>query len=212
MITKQQYESVVERSVRMLERAGIVITPEERTRLEVADFGLGELEKTGLEILTYVNTERACAKELIMFPHQTCPEHWHPTVGSKLGKEETFRCRWGTVYLYVPGSEAAPLSAIPAVAYFNVCAVEYNMGKMSEAAAACDKAITVDPNKADAYFIKGSALYGNGTIDKNGTYTVPPGTIEALNKYLKLAPTGGHAADVQAMLDALKPVAKPKAK
>ena len=107
MITKQQYESVVERSVRMLERAGIVITPEERTRLEVADFGLGELEKTGLEILTYVNTERACAKELIMFPHQTCPEHWHPTVGSKLGKEETFRCRWGTVYLYVPGTLTA---------------------------------------------------------------------------------------------------------
>ena len=50
------------------------------------------------------------------------------------------------------------------------------------------------------------------TFDKNGTYTVPPGTIEALNKYLKLAPTGGHAADVQAMLDALKPAAKPKAK
>jgi len=41
---------------------------------------------------------------------------------------------------------------------------------------------------------------------------VPPATIEALNKYLKLAPTGGHVADVRAMLDALKPVAKPKAK
>jgi D-lyxose ketol-isomerase len=88
----------------MLAQAGIVITPEERARLEVADFGLGELETTGLEILTYVNTDRVCAKELVMFPHQTCPEHWHPTVGSRLGKEETFRCRWGTVYLYVSGT------------------------------------------------------------------------------------------------------------
>ena len=81
----------------------IVITPEEHARFEVADFGLGELEKTGLEIITYVNTERCCAKEIIMFPRQTCPEHWHPTIDGRPGKEETFRCRWGTVYLYVPG-------------------------------------------------------------------------------------------------------------
>ena len=78
MLTRQQYEHTVERAVRMLEQAGIVITAEERARLEVADFGLGELEKTGLEVLTYVNTDRVCAKEIVMFPHQTCPEHWHP--------------------------------------------------------------------------------------------------------------------------------------
>jgi len=28
--------------------------------------------------------------------------------------------------------------------------------------------------------------------------------VEALNKYLELAPDGGHASDVHAMLDALK--------
>ncbi len=104
MITQEQYQLAVEKSVRMLQQAGFTITSAERERLEVADFGLGELEKTGLEVLTYVNTERVCAKEIIMFPHQTCPEHWHPTAGTKLGKEETFRCRWGTVYLYVPGT------------------------------------------------------------------------------------------------------------
>lgn len=104
MITQAQYRGAVEKSVRMLQQAGFTITPAECERLEVADFGLGELEKTGLEVLTYVNTERVCAKEIIMFPHQTCPEHWHPTTAMKLGKEETFRCRWGTVYLYVPGT------------------------------------------------------------------------------------------------------------
>ncbi len=103
MITRQQYESAVARAAQMLAQAGIVITPEERARLEVADFGLNELEITGLEVLTYVNTERVCAKEIVILPHQTCPEHWHPTKGSRLGKEETFRCRYGTVYLYVPG-------------------------------------------------------------------------------------------------------------
>ena len=113
MITQQQYQSAVSRSVELLNHAGIVITPEEKARLEVADFGLGELEKTGLEIITYVNTERVCAKELMMFPHQTCPEHRHPPVDGKLGKEETFRCRWGTVYLYVPGPAAASPSCQP---------------------------------------------------------------------------------------------------
>jgi D-lyxose ketol-isomerase len=88
----------------MLKRACIVISAAERERFEVADFGLGELERTGLQLITYINTERVCAKELVLFPHQTCPEHRHPTVGRKLGKEETFRCRWGTVYLYVSGT------------------------------------------------------------------------------------------------------------
>jgi D-lyxose ketol-isomerase len=113
MIARQQYEVAVERSAGMLAQVGIVITPEERTRLEVADFGLGELENTGLQIITYVNTERVCAKELNMFPPHTCPEHWHPNVAERLGKEETFRCRSGTVYLYVPGNRAPEPSCHP---------------------------------------------------------------------------------------------------
>ena len=89
----------------MLAQAGLVITPVERERIEVADFGLGELERTGLQLLTYVNTDRYCAKELVLFPGQICPEHRHPPVDGQPGKEETFRCRWGTVTLHVAGRE-----------------------------------------------------------------------------------------------------------
>jgi D-lyxose ketol-isomerase len=103
MISAQQYNDAVKRAETILQKAAIAFTPEEHERFEVADFGLGELEKTGLEIITYVNTERCCAKEIIMFPGQTCPEHWHPTIKGVPGKEETFRCRWGIVYLYVGG-------------------------------------------------------------------------------------------------------------
>jgi D-lyxose ketol-isomerase len=113
VINQQQFQTAVERTIELLKKAGIVITPEEKGRIEVADFGLGELEKTGLEIITYVNTERVCAKEIMMFPRQTCPEHRHPPVGGQLGKEETFRCRWGIVYLYVPGPETVPPSCQP---------------------------------------------------------------------------------------------------
>ena len=85
----------------MLADAGIVLTPAERDAIELADFGLGRLEEVGLQIVVYVNTDRVCAKELVLFPNQLCPEHRHPPVGDDPGKEETFRCRTGTVRLHV---------------------------------------------------------------------------------------------------------------
>lgn len=103
MLKQEQIESARARAREGLARAGITLTSEESAGIEVADFGLGELEATGLQLITYVNTERVCAKELILFPHQTCPEHRHPPIGTEAGKEETFRCRWGIVYLYVEG-------------------------------------------------------------------------------------------------------------
>ncbi|MGI5959915.1 MAG: D-lyxose/D-mannose family sugar isomerase [Massiliimalia sp.] len=99
-MTKQQ---AAQRAMEFFKKAAIAVTPEEESRLEVADFGLDRLEETGLQLLTYVNTERCCAKEMVLFPGQTCPEHRHPEVGGLPGKEETFRCRWGKVYLYVEG-------------------------------------------------------------------------------------------------------------
>ena len=94
-----------ERAATMLAEAGIVLTPAEREAIEVADFGLARLDEIGLEIVTYVNTERVCAKELVLFPGQTCPEHRHPPVEGSPGKEETFRCRRGTVHLHVDGHD-----------------------------------------------------------------------------------------------------------
>jgi D-lyxose ketol-isomerase len=87
----------------MLAGAGIVLTATERNAIEVADFGRGQLEQIGLQVLVYVNTERVCAKELVLFPGQACPEHRHPPVGGEPGKEETFRCRTGSVRVWVDG-------------------------------------------------------------------------------------------------------------
>jgi D-lyxose ketol-isomerase len=106
MLTHQQVLQARERALTYFRLAGIVLTMEEQSGIEVADFGLGDLDATGLEIVTYVNTDRCCAKELILFPGQTCPEHRHPAVDGNPGKEETFRCRWGTVCLYVEGAPA----------------------------------------------------------------------------------------------------------
>ncbi len=115
MITAQELSIARSSASEYLKHAGIVLTPEERDNIEIADFGLSELNSTGLELVVYLNTERCCAKELVLFPRQTCPQHRHPPVGDDPGKEETFRCRWGEVYLYVEGEPApAPLAVPPA--------------------------------------------------------------------------------------------------
>jgi D-lyxose ketol-isomerase len=110
-LTVEQYEDARGRALTFFKKAGIILTDAERSGLEIADFGLNRLAQIGLEIVTYVNTDRCCAKELVLFPGQTCPEHRHPPVGDSLGKEETFRCRYGEVYLYVAGASAASIKA-----------------------------------------------------------------------------------------------------
>ena len=94
-----------DRAAAMLADAGVVLTPTEREAIEVTDFGLGRLEEVGLQLVVYVNTKRVCAKELVLFPHQVCPEHRHPPFAGGPGKEETFRCRRGSVRLHVEGED-----------------------------------------------------------------------------------------------------------
>lgn len=116
MITREEQREAQRYAAERLEEAGVVLGPGERSAIEVADFGLGRLHETGLQLLVYVNTDRYCAKELVLYPGQTCPEHRHPPFEGTPGKEETFRCRRGLVYLNVEG-EPTPEPACPPGAY-----------------------------------------------------------------------------------------------
>ena len=98
-------EEIKKRTLDFFEKACIVLTEKEKEDLEIADFGLNEIEKSGLQIVTYVNNNRYCAKEMVLLPGQTCPEHRHPSRGQNPGKRETFRCRYGKVYLYTEGEK-----------------------------------------------------------------------------------------------------------
>ncbi|MFO7617981.1 MAG: hypothetical protein R6V75_12105 [Bacteroidales bacterium] len=112
---KETIEQAREKAARMLRDAGIVITDQERQDIEIADMGLDDLEHIGIEVVVYENNSRYCAKELVLFPWQICPEHRHPKVSeANIGKQETFRCRYGEVYLYVAGEPAAnPRARVP---------------------------------------------------------------------------------------------------
>ncbi|MGD0511969.1 MAG: carboxypeptidase regulatory-like domain-containing protein [Terriglobales bacterium] len=92
--------------------------------------------------------------------------------------------------------------------YFNLGAILTNAnttsnGDMRKAAAqAFDKAIAADPARADAYYWKGTNLIGGATL-QGDKMVAPPGTAEAFQKYLELAPTGPHAEEAKAMLQGL---------
>jgi len=88
--------------------------------------------------------------------------------------------------------------------YFNLGAIMMNTGKMDEAAAAFKKATDADPTYADAWFLQGQALMGKASMGPDGKIVPAPGTAEALQTYLKLAPNGPHAADAQGMLQSIQ--------
>jgi D-lyxose ketol-isomerase len=67
-----------------------------------------------------VNTNRCCAKELVLYPGQTCPEHRHPPFAGTPGKEEAFRCRRGSVYLYVEGDPTPEPACTPPLGRYTV--------------------------------------------------------------------------------------------
>ena len=100
---KSVYEEVKAKALEYYERAHIVLTEEEKANLEVADFGLDDIYHLGLQLVVYINTERVCAKEMVLFEGQTCLEHMHVDTDGNKGKEETFRCRYGVVHLFVEG-------------------------------------------------------------------------------------------------------------
>lgn len=70
-------ETAKQKTREALEEQGFLLTDQEADTIEVADFGLGRLEQSGLQLFTYINSPRYCAKELVLFPNQTCPEHKH---------------------------------------------------------------------------------------------------------------------------------------
>lgn len=117
-MTKKDCKELQEKVKVYYEKARIKLTEEEKESIEIADFGLGDIYNVGLQSIVYLNTDRCCAKEMVLFPHQTCPEHRHPPLDNGYpGKEETFRVRMGTCYLYVEGEKTENPAAKPPKGY-----------------------------------------------------------------------------------------------
>ena len=117
---RETYCRIAEKALGYYVKAGIALTEHEVENLEVADFGLDDVDRTGLELVVYINCDHYCAKEMVLLPGQTCPEHMHVTVGKQQGKQETFRCRYGKVYLYTDGDPVAKPQITPPEGVYTV--------------------------------------------------------------------------------------------
>jgi tetratricopeptide (TPR) repeat protein len=85
--------------------------------------------------------------------------------------------------------------------YTNETIVLSRAGQTDATIASADKAIAADPTKAIAYYLKGQALISKATVDpKTQKIVAPPGTAEAYNKYLELAPNGPMAPEAKSVL------------
>jgi len=87
--------------------------------------------------------------------------------------------------------------------YYNLGAILVNSNQNEPAGAAFKKAIEIDPNHADSYYQYGVYLVGKASISADGKVTPVPGTVDAFQKYLQLAPTGQFADQAKAMLSSM---------
>ena len=86
--------------------------------------------------------------------------------------------------------------------YRNLARVYFDTNQSGPAEAAFKKAIELEPRNPEAHFQLGLVLIQNATLEGD-KMKAPPGTAEAFQKYLELAPSGANADDAKAMLAAL---------
>lgn len=87
--------------------------------------------------------------------------------------------------------------------YYNLGALEVNAGQNDAANETFKKAIAITPPYPEAFYQYGLTLLAKATLDKNGNTIPVPGTLEALQKYLELAPNGANAEAAKGMLASL---------
>jgi tetratricopeptide (TPR) repeat protein len=101
---------------------------------------------------------------------------------------------------------AAADPAVAARCWKNMGIVLSNKNHQPDAVAPLQKATQLDPKDAQAWFLLGGALSAQITPKQEGdkmTYQIPPGTAEAYQKCIDLAPTGPYAEQAKQMLDGL---------
>ena len=85
VITSEERQRIFRKAVRLLKQTDLTIRPDEIEAMEITDFGLGEIEIYGGQIVNLVDTDQIAAKLIVMLPSQTLPEHKHLAVGAYVG-------------------------------------------------------------------------------------------------------------------------------
>ncbi len=141
---------------------------------------------------------------------------------SKAEIEGVSNASLGEIYIHtnrIPDAQAAfdkAAAANPAQAgfyYGNETVFLFQAGNTAAQLEAANKAIAADPTKPRNYYFKAQALTTQASVDpKTSKLILPPGCLEAYQKYLDLDPNGQFAPDTKAVLTAAGVTIKAAAK
>jgi tetratricopeptide (TPR) repeat protein len=140
----------------------------------------------------YKEAAEAYRKAISLKPSEAI---YHNNLGQAIGKQGKSE---DAAAEYTTAAQLDPANA--GMYYFNLGAVLTNGGRIAEANTAFDKAIAADPARSEAYYWKGVNLLGKASTDKSGKMVAPPGTADALKKYLELEPSGRYASAAKELL------------
>lgn len=87
--------------------------------------------------------------------------------------------------------------------FYNLGALLSNIGQAEPASKAFKAAIDSapdNPKNNESYYQYGLSLAGQATVDKDGKFVFPAGTLESFQKYLTLTPTGPNAQACKDMI------------
>jgi D-lyxose ketol-isomerase len=163
MIDQEEIRRAKDATRQLLMKSGVPVSEEEMERIEVIDFGLGNLEEEGLQLITMFETDRIAGRILVMTPNQTEPEHWHPPFGSDPGKQEIIRSFWGEVRFYLPGENSMKEG-------FLVKGKEANYSMRNEVILSPGDTLVLEPGSKHWFQAgrKGAVFYSFSTLVKDG--------------------------------------------
>lgn len=104
MLDKEQCVSVMSQVKEIIQKSKLNVTNCELMKIQVTDFGLGDLKQYGAQIITLSDTDLIGVKLIVLLPDQILPEHYHPRVDEYMGKQEIVRGEWGQTFVYDEGT------------------------------------------------------------------------------------------------------------
>jgi Tfp pilus assembly protein PilF len=85
--------------------------------------------------------------------------------------------------------------------YYNIGVTLYNANRLKDAIEPFKKTVEVEPQRAEAHFFLGMCMFQNADWVNMKPL---PGTVEALETYLKLEPKGRFAADAKQTIESIQ--------
>ncbi len=195
---QQQFNQYSQAAVARLERARNQAVESKDENLHMVLAKLGEAyEVAGRPedaVNSYERAITAAPEEL----SATDLAGYHNNLGNSLAKTGRIE---DAGKAYEKSAQINPSGA--AQAYLNLGIVLYNANQLTGAIARLRRAVELNPNHADAWYMLGASLLASMETRQQGDkaiFIAQPGTAEAFQKYLELAPTGRFVNEAKAAL------------